>query len=43
MQLELGEVEQDVAEREGVEGVGVEDGAEAHCGGRLPPPLGGYR
>ena len=28
---------------DGVEGVGVEDGAEAHGGGRLPPPLGGYR
>ena len=35
VELELGEPKQGVAEREGVEDVGVEDGAEDHGGARL--------
>jgi hypothetical protein len=40
-EFELGEAEQRVAEREGVEDVGVEDGAEGHGGARLSTPGGG--
>ena len=43
VQLEFGEPEQGVAEREAVERVGVEDGAEDHGGGRLAPSPAGYR
>jgi hypothetical protein len=38
IQLQLSEPQQDVAERERVEDVGVEDGAEDHGGARLSPP-----
>jgi hypothetical protein len=41
VQVELGEPEQGVAEGEGVEDVGVEDGAEDHGGARLSALAGG--
>lgn len=42
-ELELGEPKQGVAEREGVEDVGVEDGAEDHGGARLTGAAGNQR
>jgi hypothetical protein len=43
VQLELSEPEQGVAKREGVEDIGVEDGAERHLVARLPPRDDRYR
>jgi hypothetical protein len=43
VQLELGEPKEGVSKREGVEDVGVEDGAERHLVARLPPRDDGYR
>jgi hypothetical protein len=43
VQLELGEPKEGVSKREGVEDVGVEDGAERYLVARLPPRDDGYR